>query len=182
MRKEFEINGCIEVPRELSEGEFWDKFIDFIEANNWYFGGGINEIIDGFYIKEDGRSGDHVLDQDLKELIYQDNNKKAVEIYMDLTGLDEKSAQAYVVDLSKRLWGNSFRKLTRFLKRLEDNMIFYKLDTVRDDYIMVEVVVPGQRWEVEFSPDGDVVVERFKSFEDVGNEKLLDQLFEEYSD
>ena len=180
--KEFEINGCVSVPEDLSYDEFWHKFIDFIEANNWYFGGGINEIVDGFYINEDGRNGDHILDQDLKELIYQGNNKKAIEIYMGITGADKKEAQTYISELSKRLWGNSFRKLTRFLKRLEDKKIFYKLDTVRDDYIMVEVAVPGQRWEVEFSPDGDVVVERYKSFENVGDEKLLAYLFENFSD
>ena len=101
---------------------------------------------------------------------------------MGITGSDNDEAQAYILELSKRLWGNSFRKLTRFLKKLEDKTIFYKLDTVRDDYIMVEVAVPGQRWEVEFSPDGDVVVERFKRFEDVGDEKLLDYLFENFSD
>lgn len=72
--------------------------------------------------------------------------------------------------------------MTSFLKRLEDKKIFYKLDRVRNDYIMVEVAVPGQRWEVEFSPDGDVVVERFKSFEDVGDEILLNYLFENFSD
>ncbi len=182
MRKEFEINGCIEVANKLSEADFLDKFIDFIEANNWSFGGGINEIIDGFYIDLDGKKGDHVLDKDLKKLIYQGNNKKAIEIYMDLTGEDIKEAQSYVASLSKKLWGNSFRKLTRFLRKLEDKGIIYKLETVRDDYIMVEVAVPGQRWEVEFSPDGDVVVERFKSFEDVGDEGLLDHLFEEFSD
>lgn len=180
--KEFEINGCVSVPEDLSYDEFWDKFIGFMEDNNWYFGGGINEIIDGFYINEDGSNGNHVLDQDLKELIYQGNNKKAVDLYMGLTGEGKKEAQVYIGDLSKRLWGNSFRKLTRFLKKLEDNKIFYKLDTVRDDYIMVEVIIPGQRWEVEFSPDSDVVVERFKSFEDVGDEKLLDHLFANFSD
>lgn len=180
--KEFEINGCVSVPEDLSYDDFCGKFIDFIETNNWYFGGGINEIIDGFYINEDGSNGNHVLDQDLKELIYQGNNKRAVELYMELTGADKKEAQVYVIDLSKRLWGNSFRKLTRFLKKLEDNKIFYKLDSFRDDYIMVEVAIPGQRWEVEFSPDGDVVVERFKSFDDVGDEKLLDHLFENFSD
>ena len=47
---------------------------------------------------------------------------------------------------------------------------------------MVEVAVPGQRWEVEFAPDGDVVVERLKSFEDVGDEKHLDHLFKNFSD
>lgn len=69
--KGFEINGCVSVPEDLSYDDFWDKFIDFIEANNWSFGGGINEISDGLYINEDGRNGDHVLDQDLKELFYQ---------------------------------------------------------------------------------------------------------------
>lgn len=56
----------------------------------------MNEIIDGSYINEDGRNGDHVLEQDLKELIYQGNNKKVVEIYMGLTGSDKKEAQVYV--------------------------------------------------------------------------------------
>ncbi len=180
--KEFEINGCVSVPENLSYDDFWDRFIDFIEANKWFFGGGINEIVDGFYLNEDGKNGDHVLDQDLKEFIYQGNNKKAAEIYMDLRGSDREEAQAYVSGLSKRLWGNSFRKLTRFLNKLEANKIYYKLDRVRNEYIMVELAVPGQRWEVEFSPDGDVVVERFKSFEDVGDEKLLDHLFENFSD
>jgi uncharacterized protein YggL (DUF469 family) len=63
MRKEFEIQGCVEVPIELSEDEFFDKFIAFIESNNWSFGGGINEIIDGFYINADGTKGKHVLDE-----------------------------------------------------------------------------------------------------------------------
>ena len=32
MIKEFEINGCIEVPPNLSEDEFWHEFIMFIES------------------------------------------------------------------------------------------------------------------------------------------------------
>ena len=63
MRKEFEIQGCVEVPIELSEDEFYNKFITFIESNNWSFGGGINEIIDGFHINTDGTKGKHVLDE-----------------------------------------------------------------------------------------------------------------------
>ncbi len=61
MRKEFEIQGCLEVPIELSEDEFFNRFIDFIESNNCWFGGGINEIIDGFYINAGGTKGKHVL-------------------------------------------------------------------------------------------------------------------------
>ncbi len=42
--KEIEIDGCVSVPENCSEDEFWDKFIDFIERNYWSFFGGINEI------------------------------------------------------------------------------------------------------------------------------------------
>ena len=33
MRKEFEINGCIEVSPEVTEDKFWEKFINFVESN-----------------------------------------------------------------------------------------------------------------------------------------------------
>lgn len=63
MTKEFKISGCVEVPSELTYDEFWDKFIGFIEENNWTYGGGINEIIDGYYINPDGTRGKHVFDK-----------------------------------------------------------------------------------------------------------------------
>lgn len=53
----------MEVPVELSEDEFMDKFISFIEENGWLFGGGINTILDGFYINPDGTKGKCVLDE-----------------------------------------------------------------------------------------------------------------------
>lgn len=46
----------------MSEEDFWNTFISFIESNDWSFGGGINEVIDGFYINADGTKGKHVLD------------------------------------------------------------------------------------------------------------------------
>ena len=52
MRKEIEIQGCIETPPEVSQDEMCDKLIEFIEANGWYFGGGFRTIIDGEYIDE----------------------------------------------------------------------------------------------------------------------------------
>lgn len=64
MRKEIEINGCIEIPAELSIDEFWNIFIDFIESKKWSFGGGMKEIIDGYCINPDGTKGRHVLDAD----------------------------------------------------------------------------------------------------------------------
>lgn len=103
MRKEFEIQGCVEVPIELSEDEFTDKFIEFVESNNWWFGGGIREIIDGFYIDGGGTKDEHVLDSDLKELILQNNKTKAIELYMDLTGKDLKEAETHIDDLGKSI-------------------------------------------------------------------------------
>lgn len=63
LRKEFEIQGCVEVSADLSEEEFFNKFINFIESNHWTFGGGINEIVDGYYINADGAKGKYVLNE-----------------------------------------------------------------------------------------------------------------------
>ncbi|WP_268926523.1 hypothetical protein ACQRXC_26380 (plasmid) [Niallia taxi] len=38
------------------------------------------------------------------------------------------------------------KKLIDFLNKLELRNIFYKLNKVRDDAIMIEIAVPGQRW------------------------------------
>lgn len=63
MRKEFEIQGCIEVPPETTENEFWNDFIEFVESKGWSFGGGIQEIQDGYYVLADGSLGRNVLDK-----------------------------------------------------------------------------------------------------------------------
>lgn len=44
------------------------------------------------------------------------------------------------------------RKLIDFLEKLEEKKIYYRLNIIRDS-IMVEIAVPGQRWEVEFFAD-----------------------------
>ena len=46
MRKEIEINGCVEILCEISIDEFTDAFIEWIESKGWYFGGGFQEITD----------------------------------------------------------------------------------------------------------------------------------------
>ena len=62
MRKEIEINGCVEIPPEMTMDEFCTAFIELIESKGWYFGGGLQEIIDGYYINPDGSKGKHVLE------------------------------------------------------------------------------------------------------------------------
>ena len=59
-RKEFEFQGCVEVPMELSEDQFLDRLLMFIEENGWSFGGGVRTIVDGCYINEDGTLGKSV--------------------------------------------------------------------------------------------------------------------------
>ncbi len=66
MIKEIEIQGCVTVPEEVSVDDFIDKFLAFIEENNWSFGGGYRTIIDGYYMNEDGTRGKHVLDARMK--------------------------------------------------------------------------------------------------------------------
>lgn len=72
-------------------------------------------------------------------------------------------------------------KLLIFLERLEANRIYYRLNKVRDS-ILIEVAVPGERWEVEFFKDDHIEVERFLSDGNIYNEKTLDELFEHFSD
>ncbi len=68
-----------------------------------------------------------------------------------------------------------------FLNKLEEEKIYFKLNKVRDS-IMVEVVVPGQRWEVEFFQDNHVEVEKFISNGKIYGEDQIDALFNEFSD
>lgn len=74
-------------------------------------------------------------------------------------------------------------KFIGFLEKLEKYKIYYTLDKTREDYIRVDIAVPGERWEVEFAAeDGDIVVERFKSIGDVEGEEAIKYLFDNFSD
>lgn len=75
-----------------------------------------------------------------------------------------------------------FRKLTAFLKQLEQESIHYTLASHRDDAIMVLVTVPGERWEIEFFGDGAVEVERFISTGEICGEEALHELLTRYAD
>jgi len=72
-----------------------------------------------------------------------------------------------------------FSDLLAFLRRLEAARIHYTLRHSRDDAVMVEIAVPGERWEVDFLEDGDVDVEVFRSDGGVkAADGLLDQLIQ----
>lgn len=74
-----------------------------------------------------------------------------------------------------------FSALLAFLQRLETARIPYSLRHSRADAVMVEVTVPGERWEIDFLADGDVDVEVFRSAGGVqAADGLLDQLIQTY--
>ena len=78
-----------------------------------------------------------------------------------------------------------FREILALLSRLQEAKIFYELRQVREDALMIDVHVPGERWEIEFVNYGDVVhveVERFVSDGSIADESTLNDLFRRFSD
>ena len=67
--------------------------------------------------------------------------------------------------------------LLDFLSKLEEHDIYYRLNQVRDA-ILVEIAIPGERWEVEFFRDGSVEVERFITSGKIEGTSVLDSLFQ----
>jgi hypothetical protein len=74
-----------------------------------------------------------------------------------------------------------YPRLLEFLERLERAKIHYRLSHPRSEAVMVEIAVPGERWEVEFLDDGSVDVERFRSNGRIYDESMIDELFARYS-
>ena len=66
-------------------------------------------------------------------------------------------------------------KLLGFAARLDKERIPYRVDIVRDA-VMLEVSVPGERWEIEFFEDDHVEIERFRSSGEIEGEELLEEL------
>jgi hypothetical protein len=73
-------------------------------------------------------------------------------------------------------------KLLEFLNRLREARIHFSLASHREDAIMVQIAVPGERWEVEFLNDGTVEVERFTSNGQISDQSELDSIFERFAD
>jgi hypothetical protein len=72
--------------------------------------------------------------------------------------------------------------LLSFLNRLDKAKISYSLEHNRDETIMVLVVVPGQRWEIEYFVDGSIEIEKFISEGVKGDDGTLEELFSKFSE
>lgn len=72
--------------------------------------------------------------------------------------------------------------LYEFLERLRSARIHFTLATYRNDTVMVQISVPGERWEVEFFGDGSVEIERFRSDGQISDRSALEILFTDFAD
>ena len=80
---------------------------------------------------------------------------------------------------------DTYRQMLDLLRRLKEAKISCRLCQIREEALMIEVNIPGQRWEIEFVDYNDEVhveIERFVSNGHIDDESALDELFEEYSD
>jgi len=72
-------------------------------------------------------------------------------------------------------------RLAHFLEELRDASIHFTVGSVRPGAIMVNVTVPGERWEVEFLDNGSTEVQRFVSAGEITDGTVLPDLFRRFS-
>jgi len=73
-----------------------------------------------------------------------------------------------------------FGRLLDFLNRLDAAHFHYALAHTRPESVMVDISLPGWRWEVEFMLDGTTEIERYKSVAGVEDDPaLLEELLAE---
>lgn len=75
----------------------------------------------------------------------------------------------------------TIKSLVDFLETLEEHKICYKLNKIRDS-ILVEIAIPGQRWEVEFMANGSVEIEKFLSDGTIFDRNEIEILLKDFSD
>ncbi len=79
--------------------------------------------------------------------------------------------------------GEKYGRLLDFLNRLDAAHLAYSLRHTRPDSLMIDLALPGWRWEIEFMSDGSIDIERYKSVAGVENDEgLLDALLEQFAD
>jgi hypothetical protein len=77
---------------------------------------------------------------------------------------------------------SSLKDLLDLLEKLKSARIYYRLSDHTHGAIMVEVAVPGERWEIEFHEDGEIGVEIFASSGGLRGQDALAELFNRFTD
>jgi len=70
----------------------------------------------------------------------------------------------------------------QIIARLNAVRIHHSITSIRDDAIMIDAAVPGERWEIEVFEDGHVEIERYRSDGEIVDEAALVELFARFSD
>lgn len=73
-------------------------------------------------------------------------------------------------------------ELTELLDRLDEAEIQYTLASVSEGTIEVGIDVSGEHWKVEFSDDGEIDVEIFKSDGQIFDYGIIEDLFDDDDD
>lgn len=73
------------------------------------------------------------------------------------------------------------RTFIDFVHELEKHDIDYDLAQDRDNYVLLDIGRPGKKREVEFSADGNVLVEGYGDFGDVEAAEILEFIYNNYS-
>lgn len=76
----------------------------------------------------------------------------------------------------------TLRGFLAFLARLEHAKIFYTLQNIRPEAVMVAVAVPGERWEIEFTESGELEIEVFRSEGPIHGAEKIEDLFARFTD
>ena len=76
----------------------------------------------------------------------------------------------------------TIHNLLALTARLKTAHIYSSLSTHTEGAIMVEVCVPGERWEIEFHEDGTIGVEIFVTKGGIQGAEALENLFDRFSD
>lgn len=73
------------------------------------------------------------------------------------------------------------KRLLCFLEELDKRKIYYRINKIRES-ILIEVAVPGQRWEIEFFEDDHVEIEKFISDGVLYGQDEIEVLFRDFAD
>ena len=74
----------------------------------------------------------------------------------------------------------AFQHMMEILAKLEEKNIYYKLDMVstKHDRILIEIAIPGERWEIEIDHESNVFIEKFFSDGTIYPEDELDKMLD----
>lgn len=68
------------------------------------------------------------------------------------------------------------------IARLNAARIHHTITSIRDDALLIDAAVPGERWEIEVFEDGHVEVERYRSDGEIADEAALTELLARFPD